>query len=127
MGGKPIISTKDSRPRFPILWERVAVLAIAGSCNVTTVAKSQQKGEKHMVCAKVNQMIAAMTASCLSPRELADKAGVGVNTVYRMRRGYLVKMDLFGKVCRALEIEPGDYIDYECLERYQKEACNAKP
>lgn len=79
-----------------------------------------------MVCAKVNQIIAAMTASCLSPGELAAKAGVGVNTVYRMRRGYLVKMDLFGKVCRALEINPGDYIDYERLERYQKEAGNAK-
>lgn len=80
-----------------------------------------------MVCARINQMIAAMTASCLSPKEIADKAGVGVNTVYRMRRGYLVKMEHFGRVCRALGIEPGEYIDYERLKGYGKGAEDAKP
>ena len=73
-----------------------------------------------MVCAKVNQIIAAMTASCLSPKDIALKAGVGVNTVYRMRRGYLVKMEHFGRVCRALNINPAELIDYERVERYQK-------
>lgn len=78
-----------------------------------------------MVCAKVNQIIAAMTASCLSPKEIAQKAGVGVNTIYRMRRGYLVKMELFGRVCRALEIDPADLIDYKRVEQYQKGEHNA--
>lgn len=73
-----------------------------------------------MVCARINQIIAAMTASCLTPTEIAQKAGVSVNIVYRMRRGYLVKMDCFGKVCRALEINAEDYIDYERLK--QREA-----
>lgn len=70
-----------------------------------------------MVCAKVNQIIAAMTASCMSPKEIAEAAGVSVNIVYRMRRGYLVKMDYFGKVCRALGIEAESYIDYDRLKQ----------
>lgn len=70
-----------------------------------------------MVAAKVNQIIAAMTASCMSPQEIADKAGVSVNIVYRMRRGYLVKLERFGKVCRALGISPEDFIDYDRLEQ----------
>lgn len=70
-----------------------------------------------MVCAKVNQIIAAMTASCMAPKEIADKAGVSVNIVYRMRRGYLVKMDRFGKVCQVLGIAPEDVIDYERLKK----------
>nr|WP_296486353.1 helix-turn-helix transcriptional regulator [uncultured Acetatifactor sp.] len=69
-----------------------------------------------MVAAKINQIIAAMTASCMSPQEIADKAGVSVNIVYRMRRGYLVKMDRFGKVCQVLGIAPEDIIDYERLK-----------
>lgn len=74
-----------------------------------------------MVCAKVNQIIAAMTASCMSPKEIAEAAGVSVNIVYRMRRGYLVKMDCFGKVCKALGIEAESYIDYDRLEKRGKE------
>ncbi|MBD5528417.1 MAG: hypothetical protein HDR02_08430 [Lachnospiraceae bacterium] len=70
-----------------------------------------------MVCAKVNQIIAAMTASCMSPKEIAEAADVSVNTVYRMRRGYMVKMDCFGKVCRALGIEAESYIDYDRLKQ----------
>ena len=70
-----------------------------------------------MVAAKVKQIIAAMTASCMSPQEIADKAGVSVNIVYRMRRGYLVKMDRFGRVCRALGGDPEQYIDYSRLEQ----------
>nr|WP_321153047.1 helix-turn-helix transcriptional regulator [uncultured Acetatifactor sp.] len=69
-----------------------------------------------MVAAKVNQIIAAMTASCMSPQEIADKAGVSVNIVYRMRRGYLVKMDRFGKVCQVLGIRPEEVIDYDRLK-----------
>lgn len=74
-----------------------------------------------MVCARVNKIIAAMTASCMSPGEIAIKAGVSVNIVYRMRKGYLVKMDCFGKVCKALGIEAQDYIDFERLERRKQE------
>lgn len=76
-----------------------------------------------MVAAKVNQIIAAMTASCMSPQEIADRAGVSVNIVYRMRKGYLVKMDRFGKVCAVLGISPEDVIDYDRL----KEQSHGKP
>ena len=69
-----------------------------------------------MVCAKVNVIIAAMTASCLSPHEIAEKAGVSINIVYRMRRGYMVKMEGFGKICRALGIKPDEVIDYERMQ-----------
>ena len=70
-----------------------------------------------MVCAKVNPIIAAMTASCMSPKEIAEAAGVSVNIVYRMRKGYLVKMDCFGKVCKVLGINAEDYIDYDRWEQ----------
>lgn len=74
-----------------------------------------------MICAKVDKIIAAMTKSCMSPKEIAEAAGVSVNIVYRMRKGYLIKMDCFGKVCRALGIEAQEYIDYERLEQRKKE------
>lgn len=70
---------------------------------------------RRTVAAKVNQIIAAMTKSCMSPKEIADAAGVSVNIVYRMRRGYLVKMERFGKVCRVLGIAPEEVIDYDRL------------
>ena len=73
-----------------------------------------------MVCAKVNQILSAMTASCMSPGEIALKAGVSVNIVYRMRKGYMVKMEYFGKVCRALGVEPEAVIDFERLDQYQQ-------
>ena len=53
----------------------------------------------------------------MSSLEIADKADVSVNVVYRMRKGYMVKMDRFGKVCAVLGISPEDVIDYERLEQ----------
>lgn len=81
-----------------------------------------------MVCAKVNQIISAMVASCMNPQEIADTAGVSVNIVYRMRRGYLVKMDSFGKICRALGINPDDVIDFDRMDMIRwKYGNNAVP
>lgn len=62
-----------------------------------------------------------MVASCMSPQEIADKAGVSVSIVYRVRKGYMVKMERFGKVCRALGIAPEEAIDYERMKRYKEE------
>ena len=78
--------------------------------------RKREEESRSMVAAKVNQIIAAMTASCMSPQEIAAAAGVSVNVVYRMRRGYLVKMDRFGKVCSVLGIRPEDVIDYDRLK-----------
>lgn len=68
-----------------------------------------------MVCAKIDKIMTAMAASCLSPQEIAQKAGVSINIIYRIRRGYLIKLDSFGKVCKALGIKPEEVIDYERL------------
>ncbi len=72
-----------------------------------------------MVCAKI-EILGAMTASCMTPKEIAEKAGVDVNTVYRMCKGHLVKMERFGKVCKVLGVNPKDYIDFERLKQREE-------
>ena len=62
-----------------------------------------------------------MTASCMTPQEIAKEAGVSVNIVYRMRRGYMVKMDRFGCVCKVLGLNPENIIDYDRLASDQTE------
>ena len=79
-----------------------------------------------VVCAKVNELIGAMTKSCMSPGEIAAAAGVSVNVVYRMRRGYLVRMEYFGKICRVLGIDAEGVIDYERLQEYMKGESSAR-
>lgn len=74
-----------------------------------------------MVCGKVDIIINAMVKSCLSVQEIADKAGVSVNIVYRVRKGYMVKMERFGKVCRVLGILPEDALDHEKMRRFQEQ------
>ena len=69
-----------------------------------------------MVCAKIKPLIAAMTASCMTPQEIAKEAGVSV-----MRRGYMVKMDRFGCVCKVLGLDPENIIDYDRLASDQTE------
>lgn len=69
-----------------------------------------------MICAKVATLTAVMTASCMTPQQIAKAAGVSVNVVYRMRRGFLVKMDSFGRVCKALGVDPALVIDYQRLQ-----------
>ena len=77
-----------------------------------------------MVCAKYDAMITLMTNSCMTPRQIADKAGVSTNAVYRVRKGYMVKMEIMGKVCAALGVNCEDVLDYERMERYRKERGN---
>ena len=72
-----------------------------------------------MVCGKVEVIINAMVASCMSPQEIADKAGVSVSIVYRVRKGYMVKMERFGKVCKALGLSPEEAIDYERMKKFK--------
>lgn len=72
-----------------------------------------------VLCAKIDVIVCAMADSCMTPHEIAEKAGVSVNIVYRMRRGYLIKVESFGKVCRALGLESRDVIDFEKTQRYQ--------
>ena len=67
-----------------------------------------------MVCGKVEIIISAMVKS-------AERAGVSANVVYRVRKGYMVKMERFGKVCRALGIAPEDALDHEKMQRFQEQ------
>lgn len=79
-----------------------------------------------MVCGKVEMIINAMVKSCLSVQEIADKAGVSVNIVYRVRKGYMVKMERFGKVCRVLGIAPEDVLDHDKMQRFKDKKCCGK-
>ena len=79
-----------------------------------------------MVCAKYDAMITIMANSCMSPGEIAEKAGVSTNAVYRVRKGYMVKMEIMGKVCAALGVKCEDVLDYERMERHRKECKNGQ-
>lgn len=73
-----------------------------------------------MVCADADKIITIMSESCMTPKEIAEKAGVSVTAVYRVRNGYMVRMDIFGKVCKVLEVKCEDVIDYEKLKRWRE-------
>lgn len=74
-----------------------------------------------MVCADVAKMLTVMCNSCKTPGQIAEEAGVSRSAIYRIRKGYLVKMEIMGKVCAALGIRCEDVLDYERMERYRKE------
>lgn len=74
-----------------------------------------------MVCAKYDEMISIMCNSCMTPGEIAQKAGVSKNAVYRVRKGYMVRMEIMGKVCAALGVKCEDVLDYERMKRYREE------
>ena len=85
------------------------------------VEEASQKGVNQMVCADVMKMLTVMCNSRMTPRQIAEKAGVSTSAVYRVRKGYLVKMEIMGKVCAALGVKCEDVLDYERMERYRKE------
>lgn len=73
-----------------------------------------------MVCGKIEVIINAMVATCMAPQDIADQAGVSVNIIYRIRKGYMVKMERFGKVCKVLGLLPEEAIDYERMKQKQE-------
>lgn len=79
-----------------------------------------------MVCAKIDVIVCAMADSGLPPAKIAELADVSVNIVYRMRRGYLVKLENFGRVCHALGLSSKDVIDFEKTEKYKERNKNGK-
>lgn len=79
-----------------------------------------------MVCAKYDAMITIMVNSCMSPGQIAEKAGVSKNAVYRIRKVYMVKMEIMGKVCAALGVKCEDVLDYERMEKHRKEYKNGQ-
>lgn len=73
-----------------------------------------------MLCAKIDVILCAICDSRLTPREIAERSGVSINVVYRMRRGFLVRMESFGKVCDTLGVDCEDIIDFERVEKYRQ-------
>ena len=73
-----------------------------------------------MVCAKYEIMISAMAQSCMTPHEIAEKAGVSITSVYRVRKGYLVKMEILGKICKVLDLNCNEVIDFERFKKYRE-------
>lgn len=85
-----------------------------------------QKGVNQMVCADVMKMLTIMCNSCKTPGQIAEEAGVSTNAVYRVRKGYMVKMEIMGKICDALGVKCEDVLDYERMEKYRKERENGQ-
>lgn len=79
-----------------------------------------------MMCADINKILIVMCNSCMTPKQIAEKAGVSASAVYRVRKGYMVKMEIMGRVCTALGVKCEDVLDYERMERYRKERENDK-
>lgn len=51
------------------------------------------------------QLKIELAKACLTVKELAEKAGVSENTIYRMQKGYLVRAKFIGLVAKALEVD----------------------
>jgi len=49
-------------------------------------------------------------------RTIAAKIGVSAATLSRVERGYLPDLDTFGKLCRWLEIDPGEVLRVKSRE-----------
>lgn len=79
-----------------------------------------------MMCADVNKILIVMCNSCMTPKQIAEKAGVSTSAVYRVRKGYMVKMEIMGRVCAVLGVKCEDVLDYGRMERYRKERENDK-
>lgn len=56
---------------------------------------------------KINsrEFLLAMAKLELEPKELAEKAGVSANVVYKARRGCYVKPKYIGKIAKALNMK----------------------
>lgn len=61
-----------------------------------------------MASAKVEIIVPAMAETCMTKKEIAEKAGVGANAVYRIAKGYWVRPDILGKVCKTLGLKVAD-------------------
>ena len=79
-----------------------------------------------MVCADVMKILTVMCNSSMTPGQIAEKAGVSINAVYRVRKGYMVKMEIMGKVCAALGFKCESVLDYELSVTERKRRADFK-
>lgn len=61
-----------------------------------------------MASAKVEVIVPAMAETCMTKKDIAAKAGVSANAVYRIAQGYWVRPDILGKVCKFLGLKVAD-------------------
>lgn len=61
-----------------------------------------------MASARIEVIVPAMAETCMTKKEIAEKAGVGANAVYRIAKGYWVRPDILGKVCKFLGLKVAD-------------------
>ena len=74
-----------------------------------------------MVYAKALTAVQLMASECISPKGLAEKAGVSQNLVYKWIKGSAVRPEPFGRICRALGVDPALVMDTKKMqERWGK-------
>ncbi|MCI9369740.1 MAG: helix-turn-helix domain-containing protein [Lachnospiraceae bacterium] len=61
--------------------------------------------DKSMLRVNSREFLLAMARLELEAKELAEKAGVSANVVYKARRGCYVKPKYIGKIAKALNME----------------------
>lgn len=52
----------------------------------------------------------AMADKKMSVNALADKSGVSSQTIYRVKKGYLVRPEYIGKIAEALGVKAADIV-----------------
>lgn len=66
-----------------------------------------------MVSANLEVLIPAIVETCKPMKEIAKEAGVGENVMYRIAKGYLVRMDMMGKVIKCLGLNAKEVIIFD--------------
>lgn len=63
-----------------------------------------------MVQIDTMKLVVAMANKCMTVKELAKATGTSTTCIYKIRRGYLAKVETIGKICKVLEIDAADLI-----------------
>jgi transcriptional regulator with XRE-family HTH domain len=58
-------------------------------------------------------------------REVAKDIGISAPTLMRIESGRVPDLETFGKVCKWLEIDPGDFLGFDTQKRRAANAGNA--
>lgn len=68
---------------------------------------------KNSMKANRQKVAVAMARACMSRNELQERAGVGANQIKAMVEGRNVRPCIFGKICKALDVDVMDLIEQE--------------
>ena len=59
-----------------------------------------------------NKLFKLLIDKNMKKKELREKAGISASTVVKMGRNEPVSVDLFGKICLALDCNAGDIVEF---------------